>query len=73
MINAKQFMEKTVDYWQEYFEFTADLPDGAWFQSHVDTFESSALDKCCEAMGVEKPDGDGLDLMRAYLALLPRR
>ena len=67
-MTAEEFIDLTVNYWKGYFEWTEDLPDGAWWASLENGFEFG-LDDCCEALGVPKPENcDGNDLAHAYIA-----
>jgi hypothetical protein len=70
-MTVDDFFKESIDYWKGFFDgWVDDLPDGAWFQVHVDSFEGDALKDCCEALELDTPEGDGNDLMQGYLAAL---
>ena len=65
-----QFVEKTIDYWQGYLEWTDELPDGARQAAIEESFYSgkSGCLECCEMSPVDWPKADGNDFFHAYVA-----
>lgn len=65
----QSFLESSKEYFEGVFEMIdEDLPDGAWFQMHVDTAEA-LIDGFCEMSEMEPPkDIDGFDITNYYLA-----
>ena len=67
-MSKEVFLKQTEDFFSGVFSMIDDdLPDGAWFQSHVDAAEN-ALSDACEIFNIEKPKGiDGFDITHYYL------
>lgn len=67
-MDKQTFLKTSEDYFRGAFSMLDhDLPDGAWFQAHVDMAES-VLGAICKDMGVKKPqDVDGHDITHHYL------
>jgi hypothetical protein len=71
-VTAEEFIAASIDYWLGYFSYIPDdAPDGAWWAMHEDGFRD-ALDDCCEALTLARPDADENDLMHAYLAAVEK-
>ena len=67
-MDKQAFLEASEDYFAGAFELISkDLPDGAWFQAHVD-MAGLILDDICEWMDVDKPDVDGTEIAQHYFA-----
>lgn len=68
-MKMKQFVGITKDFWEGAFSFIdEDMPDGAYFQMHVDIAETLMKD-CCKHFGIKNVEGDGHDLYMEYLEL----
>lgn len=67
-MNKQHFLEASADYFAGAFEMISDdLPDGAWFQMHVDIAEE-IIDQVCEDMEIKRPKNiDGHDIAQHYL------
>ena len=65
----ESFLESSKEYFEGAFEMIdEELPDGAWFQMHVDIAEN-LIDGFCEMSEVKPPkDIDGYDIAHYYLA-----
>lgn len=66
--NEHNYLRETFDYFRGAFEMIDDdLPDGAWFQMHVDIAEDS-FEFIKNEFGLIKPKGlDGYDVTHYYL------
>ena len=71
-MKAEAFMEASVTYWNGFFEGWIDeLSTGALIAVYEETFENpEIINDCCEMLDLEEPEGDGNDLMHAYLRVL---
>lgn len=66
-MKKQTFLEASEDYFAGAFDMIDDdLPDGAWFQMHVDIAEGM-LEEVCKDMGVKKPNVDGYEITHHYL------
>ena len=67
-MDNQTFLDASEDYFAGAFDMIdEDLPDGAWFQMHVDIAERT-LPEICTDMGISKPDVDGYEITHHYLA-----
>jgi hypothetical protein len=67
MMDNEQFLAETKDFFAGAFSLIDDdLPDGAFFQVHIDTAEA-AIDDCCDILEVKRPKNiDGHDIVSYY-------
>lgn len=68
-LSLDAWMRRTYDYWEGYLSYIPeDMPDGAWFAMHEQSFEEG-MEDCCNTLEVPDPEADGNDLMHSYLRI----
>ena len=73
------WMRTAYDYWHGALDhISADVPDGAWFQMHIDVVEFHLLDEeihygLVECIGKPPVDADPHDIVMAYFREQSRR